>query len=62
MFKKHLEELRPEFPAVVQLILNQLYVDGLLGGADDTEAALAIANAAKDMFAIFASGERQLGS
>ena len=35
----------------MELILDQLYVDDLLGGADDTEAALAIANAAKDMFA-----------
>ena len=32
-------------------MLNQLYVDDLLVGADDTEAALAIASAAKDMFA-----------
>ena len=51
VFKKHVEELRPEFPDAVGLILDQLYVDDLLGGADDTEAALAIANAAKDMFA-----------
>ena len=51
VFKKHLEELRPEFPDAVGLILDQLYVDDLLGGAHDTEAALAIANAAKDMFA-----------
>ena len=47
MFKKHLEELRPKFPDVVQLILNQLYVDDLLGGVYDTEAALDIASAAK---------------
>ena len=51
VFKKHLEELRSKFPDVVELILNQLYVDDLLGGADGSDAALAIPNAAKEMFA-----------
>ena len=57
VIRKLLEESEQKFPAAVQLIANQLFVDDLLGFAKDTETATRIT---RDVFEIFASAKMKI--
>ena len=51
VFKKHLSEAPNNHPTVVQHILDQTFVDDVLGGADDAPSALLLAKGSESIFA-----------